>query len=155
MFLSLSTENTKPSVNLFNALNKGLEKVISTIGIHELRGYGRLFSSIGLHEEIATYLNIVNFFGSNELGQNFETLKEDAMKRAADYQNESERIGKTFHLFPRIWKSIGEMATTGSYEAYREKISEQEENNPTTIRHLTSFKTTETSVSARRRQYFH
>ena len=147
MFLSLSTENTKPSVNLFNALNKGLEKVISTIGIHELRGYGRLFSSIGLHEEIANYLNIVNFFGSNELEQNFETLKEDAIKRAVDYQNETERIGKTFHLFPRIWKSIGEMASTGSYEAYREKISEQEEKNPTTIRHLTSFKNAETPVS--------
>ena len=40
------------------------------------------------------------------------------------------------------------MATTGSYNAYREKISEQEENNPTTIRHLTQFKTTETSISA-------
>ena len=140
MFLSLSTENTKRSVNLFSALNKGLEKVISTIGIHELRGYGRLFSSIGLNDEIANYLNIVNFFGSNELEQNFETLKEDALKRAIDYQNETERIGKTFHLFPRIWKSIGEMAATGSYEAYREKISEQEEKNPTTIRHLTSFK---------------
>ena len=32
------------------------------------------------------------------------------------------------------------MATTGGYDAYREKISEQEEHNPTTIRHLTSFK---------------
>ena len=42
--------------NLYTALNKGLEKVISTIGIHELRGYGRLFSSIGLHEEIANIL---------------------------------------------------------------------------------------------------
>ena len=52
MFLSLTTEDTKRSVNLFNALHKGLEKVISTIGIHELRGYGRLFSSIGLNEEI-------------------------------------------------------------------------------------------------------
>ena len=127
MFLSLPTDDTKPSVNLFNALNKGLEKVISTIGIHELRGYGRLFSSIGLNDEIANYLNIVNFFGSNEVEQNFETLKEDAIKRAVDYQNETERIGKTFHIFPRIWKSIGEMAATGSYEAYREKISEQEE----------------------------
>ena len=31
-----------PLMNLYNAFNKGLEKVISTIGIHELRGYGRL-----------------------------------------------------------------------------------------------------------------
>ncbi len=148
MFLSLPANDTKPSVNLFNALNKGLEKVISTIGIHELRGYGRLFSSIGLNDEIAKTLNIVNFFGSDEVEQNFETLKEDAIKRAVDYQDETTRVGKTFHIFPRIWKSIGEMAATGSYEAYREKISEQEEKNPTTIRHLTSFKDADTPISA-------
>lgn len=147
IFLSLSTEDTKGFINLFNALNKGLEKVISTIGIHELRGYGRLFSSIGLNEEIAKYLNIVNFFGSNELEQNFTKLKLDAIKRAADFQNEAERVGKTFHVFPRIWKAIGEMAATGKYDDYREKISEQEAINPTTIRHLTAFKTSETSVS--------
>ena len=62
----------------------------------------------------AKYLNIVNFFGSNELEHNFESLKADAVQRANDYQNETERVGKTFHLFPRIWKSIGEMAATGS-----------------------------------------
>ena len=129
-----------PLLNLYSALVKGLEKVISTIGIHELRGYGRLFSSIGLHEEIANILNIVNFFGSKELAYNFDAMKEDAVARAADYHNEEERIGKTFHLFPRIWKAIGEVASTGDYRAYREKISEQEEQNPTTIRHLTSFK---------------
>ena len=54
-------------MNLYTALNKGLEKVISTIGIHELRGYGRLYSSIGLHEEIANILQITNFLGSNDL----------------------------------------------------------------------------------------
>lgn len=148
MFLSLSTETNVPTVNLYNALTKGLEKVISTIGIHELRGYGRLFSSIGLHEEVGKYLNVVNFFGSNELAQNFEVLKEDAKQRVLDYNNEAERIGKTFHLFPRIWKAIGEVAITGDYTAYGEKISEQEEANPTTIRHLTSLKTADTPLPA-------
>jgi len=32
--------------NLCSAMRKGIEKVISTIGIHELRGYARLFSSM-------------------------------------------------------------------------------------------------------------
>ena len=32
--------------NLGSAMRKGIEKVISTIGIHELRGYARLFSSM-------------------------------------------------------------------------------------------------------------
>jgi glutamate synthase (NADPH/NADH) large chain len=147
MFMTVLDETNKPLVNLYSALTKGLEKVISTIGIHELRGYGRLFSSIGLHEDIANVLNIVNFFGSNELENNFEALKLDAYSRAADYQNEKERVGKTFHLFPRIWKAIGEVASTGDYSAYRDKISEQEEANPTTIRHLVQLKKSNNTLS--------
>ena len=42
-------------------------------------------------------------------------MKEDAITRADDYHNKTERIGKTFHLFPRIWKAIGEVASTGDY----------------------------------------
>jgi len=149
MFLTVSSEDgdTTPIKNVYAALNKGLEKVISTIGIHELRGYGRLFSSIGLHNEIAETLNIINFLGSDQLAANFTSLKEDALQRAIDFTNEKERVGKTFNLFPRIWKAIGEVASTGSYDAYREKITEQEESNPITIRHLTSFKQSEKQVS--------
>lgn len=140
MFMTVQDDSDQPLINLYGALSKGLEKVISTIGIHELRGYGRLFSSIGLHEEIANVLNIVNFFGSNEIESDYEALKADAFSRAEDYQNEKERVGKTFHLFPRIWKAIGEVASTGDYSAYRDKISEQELANPTTIRHLVQLK---------------
>ena len=39
--------------NLCAALTKGIEKVISTIGIHEVRGYARQFSSIGIKPELA------------------------------------------------------------------------------------------------------
>lgn len=140
MFMTVVDENPKPVLNLYSALTKGLEKVVSTIGIHELRGYSRLFSTIGLHEEIADVLNIVNFFGSNELEYDFSALENDAFSRAEDYQNEKERVGKTFHLFPRIWKAISEVAATGDYSVYRDKITEQEQENPTTIRHLASVK---------------
>lgn len=147
MFITVLDESTKPLINLFSALTKGLEKVISTIGIHELRGYGRLFSSIGLHEDIAKVLGIVNFFGSKEIADDFEALKLDAISRAEDYRNDKERIGKTFHLFPRIWKAIGEVASTGDYNVYRDKISEQELENPTTIRHLVQLKKGNQSLS--------
>lgn len=147
MFMTVMDESTKPLFNLYSALIKGLEKVISTIGIHELRGYGRLFSAIGLNTKVAEVLNIVNFFGSNELEYDFDALEKDAFVRAEDYQNEKERVGKTFHLFPRIWKAISEVAATGDYSVYRDKISEQEQANPTTIRHLTSLKATGQSVS--------
>ncbi|MBS2967979.1 glutamate synthase [Metabacillus sp. KIGAM252] len=138
---------TQPSINLFEALNKGLEKVISTIGIHELRGYGRLFSAIGLNHEIGDLLDIPNFLGSNELRYNFNQMKTDAIERAEDFENEKARPTKTFHLFPRIWKAIGDVAANGDYDAYREKITEQEEANPITIRHLTSLKQTDSSVN--------
>ena len=42
--------------NLCSALGKGIEKVISTIGIHEVRGYARQFSSIGVKPELAQIL---------------------------------------------------------------------------------------------------
>jgi glutamate synthase (NADPH) large chain len=148
MFMTVWDESIQPLTNLYSALTKGLEKVISTIGIHELRGYGRLFSAIGLNDEVAEYLNIINFFGSKELAFNFETMKQDAIQRAQDYHNDKERIGKTFHLFPRIWKAIGEVAATGDYSVYREKISEQEEQNPTTIRHLTGLKKVSAPLSS-------
>ncbi len=140
MFATISEENSKPALNLYNALNKGLEKVISTIGIHELRGYGRLFSSIGLHEEIANVLNITNFLGSDTLSYSFSGLKEDAVKRAEDYTNENARMRKTFHIFPRIWKAIGDVAKGSAYDDYRDKLGEIEEKMPIAIRHLADFK---------------
>ena len=77
MFATVNDGTKAPITNLYTALNKGLEKVISTIGIHELRGYGRLYSSIGLHEEIANILQITNFFGSNDLAFSLESLAKD------------------------------------------------------------------------------
>jgi glutamate synthase (NADPH/NADH) large chain len=47
--------------NTLKALNLGIEKVTSTMGIHELRGYGRLFGSIGLGEPLAQAMNTVNY----------------------------------------------------------------------------------------------
>ncbi|MGD7023290.1 glutamate synthase-related protein [Rossellomorea vietnamensis] len=147
MFLTvMEEESNEPVLNLYTSLQKGLEKVISTIGIHELRGYGRLFSSIGLSEEVARTLDIVNFFGAEGLAFNFEEMKKDSIQRAADYFDEKQRISKSFHLFPRIWKAIGDVARTGDYTGYREKITEQEETKPVTIRHLTSLKKSDNPI---------
>ncbi|MHA2919656.1 glutamate synthase-related protein [Bacillus cereus] len=142
LFATVNDGTKTPITNLYNALNKGLEKVISTIGIHELRGYGRLYSSIGLHEEIANILQITNFFGSNDLAFSLESLAEDAKMRADDYNNPKIRMRKSFHILPRIWKAIGDVAKGNSYDDYRDKLSELEENNPIAIRHLVQTKQT-------------
>ncbi|KUP09630.1 glutamate synthase [Bacillus coahuilensis m2-6] len=141
MFSSVIENNeTEKAKNLFHALNKGLEKVISTIGIHELRGYDRLFSAIGLHSEVASLLNIVNFFGDRDLAYDLDAMKQDAISRSKDYHDEKVRLGKSFSLFPRLWKSIGDVARSGDYSPLREKIEELESKNPTALRHLTSLK---------------
>ncbi|WP_102347634.1 glutamate synthase-related protein [Bacillus sp. Marseille-P3661] len=146
MFSTVASEDNTPVKNLFSALTKGLEKVISTIGIHELRGYDRLFSAIGLHEDLASILKVVNFLGSNEISYNFDSLKADSQARHNDYIDEKSKPGKTFHVLPRIWKAVGEVARSGSYDAYREKLDELETTNPTTIRHFADLKVSSTPV---------
>ena len=44
-------EQTERMKNTLKALRSGIEKCTSTMGIHEARGYGRLFASIGLSNE--------------------------------------------------------------------------------------------------------
>lgn len=42
--------------NTLRALQAGVEKVLSTMGIHAVTGYGRIFAAIGLKEELAQIL---------------------------------------------------------------------------------------------------
>ncbi|PYZ92461.1 glutamate synthase [Salipaludibacillus keqinensis] len=147
MFATVVDDDGAPAVKLYSALNKGLEKIISTIGIHELRGYGRLFSAIGLNEEIADHLNIVNYLGSKEVSFNFKQMKEDSLARKEDFHSEKARPGKTFHIFPRIWKSLGDLASGKiEYKEFGDKIAEQETKNPTTIRHFTDLKKVQSDI---------
>ncbi|MEH7351126.1 glutamate synthase-related protein [Gottfriedia acidiceleris] len=125
-------------VKLYDVLNKGIEKVISTIGMHELRGYAKMFSSIGLQEDIASSLGVINFFGDQTVS-GFKLLEADSKKRSEDYNANNAAMPKSFHVFPRIWKAIGETAQTGSYETYRQKLNQIEEERPTTVRHALSL----------------
>ncbi|USG64733.1 glutamate synthase-related protein [Brevibacillus ruminantium] len=141
MFAAASAKSAAESaINLYSALNKGLEKVTSTIGIHELRGYGRLFASIGLNDEVAAALSIVNFCGSARSGLSFAELEADSIRRYHDYTSESAREAKTFHIFPRLWKLIGQVAAGDiPYADYAQKLEENERENPIALRHLTDF----------------
>ncbi|MGD8192018.1 glutamate synthase-related protein [Brevibacillus ginsengisoli] len=141
MFATVFAKNQVKSVaNLYSALSKGVEKVISTIGIHELRGYGRLFASIGLGQEVADKLSIVNFCGSDQAGTSFSNLEADSKQRALDFADEKAREAKTFHIFPRLWKLIGQIAAGEiPYADYALKLEETEKDNPIAIRHLTDF----------------
>ena len=67
--------------NLCAALAKGIEKVISTIGIHEVRGYARQFSSIGISPELAEIFQTEAFAASAQAGVGFAELDADTDER--------------------------------------------------------------------------
>lgn len=132
-----SAENTEGAFHLYSALCKGLEKVTSTIGIHELRGYNRIFSSIGLKTEIADLLKLTNFCGSDQAGIGFAQLGEDSQVRATLFEDEKARASKTFRIFPRLWKAIGQIANGSlEYKDYADKLEETERENPVSLRHI-------------------
>ncbi|SEN66993.1 glutamate synthase-related protein [Lihuaxuella thermophila] len=141
MFGTIVEKENKTAVNLYAAINKGLEKIISTIGIHELRGYARLFSSIGLSPEVADVLGIVNYCGSEKAGLSWEHLEKDAEERYRDFSDSKAKPARLFHLWPRIWKSIGQVAA-GSirYEEFAEKLDSLEKENPVSIRHVADLR---------------
>lgn len=128
--------------NLYQALHKGMEKVISTLGIHELRGYDRLFSSIGLRPEIAELLGTKNFFGSEQAGLGWSELQADAEARCAIASGEvPAKVAKTFHYWPRVWKLAGDVSTSQKpFSALADKLKELETSNPISLRHLLDFK---------------
>ena len=70
--------------NLCAALRKGIEKVISTIGIHEVRGYARQFSSIGVKPELAEIFQTQAFAASEKGGVGFAAARRRHRRAPAD-----------------------------------------------------------------------
>ncbi|MEW9702393.1 glutamate synthase-related protein [Paenibacillus sp. SI8] len=132
--------NAAAARKVYAALSKGLEKVISTIGTHELRGYTRFFSSIGFHPEVAEVLDIVNYLGSEKGGTGFAQLEAEAEARYVDFTNPKAKAAKNFRFFQRMWKALGDAASGAApYSDYRDKLREEELKNPISIRHIAGF----------------
>lgn len=145
MFATIQEKGSQASLHLYQAIYKGLEKIISTLGIHELRGYSRLFSSIGLHSEVADILQIVNYCGTEKAGLSWDQLEKDAVERMHDFKNEKAKPARLFHLWPRVWKSIGQLANGSiNYEDFALKLQELEIENPISLRHLSDLRYSET-----------
>jgi len=125
--------------NLGSALRKGIEKVISTIGIHELRGYARLFSSIGLKPELSAIFQTPAYFGSDSGGTGFGELDADGdrRQRLLAGHDETAKPAKTFHFYPKVYKAaIAAANGTAPYEEYSEKVRRLELEQPVSLRHI-------------------
>ncbi|MBI4898073.1 MAG: alpha-hydroxy-acid oxidizing protein [Actinobacteria bacterium] len=124
--------------HLCGALRKGMEKVISTIGIHEVRGYARQFSAIGIKPEIAEILGVESYYGSEKGGLGFAELDDDGNERKLVLaQSEISKPAKTFRFYPKVWKAAN-AASYGraGYDEYSAKVRELEAENPVSLRHV-------------------
>ncbi|BAS27249.1 glutamate synthase-related protein [Limnochorda pilosa] len=131
--------------NLLGALQKGMEKVISTIGIHELRGYHRLVSAIGLDRELAGIFDVPAFAGGEASGRGLEGVARDALARWEEYRaSQKTRPGRTYHIYPKLWKLAAQAAAGAEpYQAYEARVRELELEQPVSLRHLLDVRTPE------------
>jgi len=141
---NLPEEPAQAIANLLQSLQVGLEKVISTIGSHELRGYGRVASSIGLSPEIAAIFQTANFLGSQDAGLTWKTLEEDARARAEILilgETQPGKLAPVDRFYPRFWKSVGSYTQAqGKYEDITRRYRELTAQTPVALRHLVEFK---------------
>jgi len=131
--------------NLLAVLGPGLEKVISTMGTHEIGGYGKYFASIGLCRHLADIFETPNFCGSGTGGLTLARLEEEHRERRdVAKSREKQPVPVQFRLYPRIWKMVGAVAKMEeSYADLSRLIQQLEGENPLAIRHLLDFRFTE------------
>ncbi|MEJ2690517.1 MAG: glutamate synthase-related protein, partial [Deltaproteobacteria bacterium] len=124
--------------NNFAVLQKGMEKVMSTMGIHELGGYGRIFSAIGLSRNLACKLHLPNFCEADELGLTYSRLEAMAAERLQRATAAEEQpIFRDPARNPRVGKVLRAVAVgKKGYLEMAEELEHLAEELPTGIRHL-------------------
>lgn len=128
--------------NVLKALYSGVEKCISTMGIHEMRGYGRLFSSIGLSAQVASTLGTKNYAGSEKSGLNWNDLEAEITARAIVYNGVGRGdLARTNHFYPKIWKAAGKLGKGEmSWQDYEKHVEDTAKSTPVTIRNIMDFR---------------
>jgi glutamate synthase (NADPH/NADH) large chain len=134
--------------NTFAMQHTGIEKVMSTMGIHELDGYGRLFAAIGLSPEIANLFGIKNYCGSDQAGLTLEKLDLEMRNRLKGRQTQAAKGGagklagtsgllREYRRQPYVWGAAGKVARKEErYETFIQKLAEIEAASPVALRHL-------------------
>ncbi len=151
-------ERRKRLRNCVTALRVGIEKVLSTMGIHELDGYGRLFAAVGLASDVAGYFGIVNYCGSPSAGLSLTDLDRDARARLsiANGAGAEEALKKRppilrgeYREQPSIWNIAGRVARgEHPYEDFASRLREIEETKPVALRQLLDIRAAGQSAPA-------
>lgn len=128
--------------NTIQVLQKGMEKVMSTMGIHELGGYGRIFSAIGLSAELVDIFQTTSFCSSRKFGLSFIQLEEMGRHRYARATGgEKQKIYREPPRNPKVGKVLRQVALGSSdYLTMSRELEQAALEMPTGIRHLLDFR---------------
>jgi glutamate synthase (NADPH/NADH) large chain len=139
---------TRGLANMVDTLTKGIQKVTSTIGCHELRGYGHAFAAIGLSKSVAGVFSTPNYFGSEGRGVTWDSLLTNAEERAAELRGEVRaKLDNPDRIYPKMWKKVEDIALgEKTREEYTAEMLELEARQPVAIRHILGFKETGSSI---------
>ncbi|MBI3428274.1 MAG: alpha-hydroxy-acid oxidizing protein [Acidobacteria bacterium] len=147
---AVDEESAKKALRgLFSMQHTGIEKVMSTMGVHELDGYGRLFASVGLSNEIADTFGIKNYCGSDKAGLTVGKLDGELRERLAARRKQAEKpantktltgtsgLAREYRRQPYVWSAAGKVARKEErYENFIAKLQEIERDTPVSLRHL-------------------
>ncbi len=135
--------------NTLGAVHAGLQKITSTVGCHELRGYGHSFSSVGLSANIAGLLGTPNYFGSTGRGLTWTSLHDDAHERAQEFRGETRaRLKNPDRFYPKMWKKAEAVAHGElEFDEYTETLLKLEDTMPVSLRHVLGLKESDESVA--------
>jgi glutamate synthase (NADPH/NADH) large chain len=136
--------------NLCAALRKGIEKVISTIGIHEVRGYARQFSSIGVKPELAEIFQTETYAASERGGVGYPNLDADTDERFKVLTGDADaKPAKTFRFYPKVYKAaIAAANGTSDYDEYSQKVRALEAESPISMRHIIGLRSDRDPIDA-------
>ena len=140
--------------NLCSALRKGIEKVISTIGIHEVRGYARQFSSIGVKPELAEIFQTETFAASEGAGVGFARARRRhrrALRRSSTGEDEAQ-AREDVPLLPEGLQGGDRRRQRHRRptRSTREKVRELERESPISMRHIMGLRVRSRADRARR-----
>ncbi|MFO7595823.1 MAG: glutamate synthase-related protein [Desulfocurvibacter africanus] len=131
--------------NTMSVLQQGMEKVMSTMGIHELCGYGRIFASIGLARELAEVFGCPSFCSAQEAGLSLAAIEDMAAKRLECAAAKKVRaLKKDVRRNVRVGKLLRDVAVgkTG-FRDMADGLRRLEQDSPTALRHLLDFRKAE------------
>lgn len=133
--------------NAMDVLVAGIEKVISTMGIHDLSGYGPMFASIGLAHEITRELGITSALDSGA-AYSFEDTEKQYKNRLDILNSKDSRLPPENRLYIKLWKAIGDSALGRlEYASFEERYKKLVEKQPVTFRHITGIRNSHEPVS--------